>query len=142
MRTTRSRNGTASPPDASWTGSRNSACGALSASSSGITSMHARTEHVKLRVPPSFRADPSMTFLPAASGPVPDVRVALPGPVGDMALYSILENVIRNAAKHGSKDRGTAEDRKALIVNLLIADGEVTDDDRTVTLSDNLSDPS
>ena len=33
-----------------------------------------------------------------------DPRIALPGPVGEMAVYGILENIIRNAAKHGGRD--------------------------------------
>lgn len=73
---------------------------------------------------------------------VPDVRVSLPGPVGDMAVYSILENVIRNAAKHGSKSRGgTANDRKQLVVNVLIDEGGITEPNCKVTVWDNLSDP-
>jgi hypothetical protein len=73
--------------------------------------------------------------------PKNDVRVSLPGPVGDMAVYSILENVIRNAAKHGSKDRGPADDRKPLVVNVMIDEGCVTGPNCTITVWDNLSDP-
>jgi len=72
---------------------------------------------------------------------VSDVRVAVPGSVGEMAIYSILENIIRNAAKHGTKNRGPSEDRVPLVINILIKEGEFTEETCHVTVWDSLSDP-
>lgn len=51
--------------------------------------------------------DPASELISHIAGEEFDVRVALPGPVGEMAIYGILENIIRNAAKHGAKQGKT-----------------------------------
>lgn len=48
-----------------------------------------------------IKEDWSTYKIPAIYNQEKDVRVALPGPVGEMAFYSILENILRNSAKHG-----------------------------------------
>jgi len=70
-----------------------------------------------------------------------DIRVALPGPVGEMAIYSILENIIRNAAKHGTGDRGPVEDRNPLYVDVLINDQGATSNYCDLEVWDNLTVP-
>lgn len=66
-----------------------------------------------------------------------DVRVGLPGPLGEHAMYAILENHIRNAAKHNRAR--LAQSGGDLEIHLLLQEGE---DEATysVTLSDNVSD--
>lgn len=61
-----------------------------------------------------------------------DIEVSLPGTLGKHALYSILENFIRNSAKHG----GNAK-TNGLEIILLLSDEK--DDSITVTLTDNCS---
>lgn len=61
-----------------------------------------------------------------------DIEVSLPGTLGKHALYSILENFIRNSAKHG----GNAK-INGLEIILLLSDEK--DDTITVTLTDNCS---
>lgn len=65
-----------------------------------------------------------------------DVRVGLPGPLGEHAMYGILENHIRNAAKHNRAR--LADDDGDLEIYLLLREG---DDEGTysLTLSDNVS---
>lgn len=65
-----------------------------------------------------------------------DPRVALPGPVGEMAFYGILENIIRNAAKHGARDR--PQDGAPLEVHVLLTD-EPKADRYKVTVYENLT---
>jgi hypothetical protein len=66
-----------------------------------------------------------------------DMRVGLPGPLGEHAMYGILENHIRNAAKHNRAR--LAEGDGDLEIHLLLQEG---DDEGTysLTLSDNVSD--
>lgn len=61
-----------------------------------------------------------------------DIEISLPGTLGKHALYSILENFIRNSAKHG----GNAK-TNGLEIILLLSDEK--DDNITVTLTDNCS---
>lgn len=65
-----------------------------------------------------------------------DPRVALPGPVGEMAFYGILENIIRNAAKHGGRG---AEGQNALEVHVVFADKD--SDHYEITIYENLTGP-
>lgn len=44
-----------------------------------------------------------------------DVEVALPGPLGEFAIYGFLENFIRNSAKHGAKNLGSNENLQIFI---------------------------
>jgi hypothetical protein len=61
-----------------------------------------------------------------------DIEVSLPGTLGKHALYSILENFIRNSAKHGRNEKNNGLD-----IILLLSDEK--DDSITVTLTDNCS---
>lgn len=61
-----------------------------------------------------------------------DIEVSLHGTLGKHALYSILENFIRNSAKHGGSEKN-----KGLEIILLLSDEK--DDSITVTLTDNCS---
>lgn len=61
-----------------------------------------------------------------------DIEVSLPGTLGKHALYSILENFIRNSAKHG----GDVKNNRLDIVLLLSDENE---DSITVMLTDNCS---
>lgn len=61
-----------------------------------------------------------------------DIEVSLPGTLGKHALYSILENFIRNSAKHGGNTK-----IDGLEIILLLSDEK--DDSITVTLTDNCS---
>jgi len=69
-----------------------------------------------------------------------DVRVALPGPVGEMAFYGILENIIRNAAKHSGvqKDR---DNTKTLEIHIVICDPTEESGHYTVEIYENLTRP-
>lgn len=69
-----------------------------------------------------------------------DVRVALPGPVGEMAFYGILENIIRNTAKH-SGVREDRDDTKNLEVHIIICDPTKDSDHYTVKIYENLTRP-
>lgn len=66
-----------------------------------------------------------------------DVRIAIPGGiVGQHAFYTIIENVVRNAAKHGwASEKSQAE--KDLEINV---DFLERDEDVAFTVSDNVSD--
>jgi hypothetical protein len=44
-----------------------------------------------------------------------DVEIALPGPLGEFAIYGFLENFIRNSAKHGSKKLGSNKNLQIFI---------------------------
>jgi hypothetical protein len=65
-----------------------------------------------------------------------DPRIALPGPVGEMAFYGILENIIRNAAKHGH--RGVAA-VTALEIHVVLTPQD--DEHYRVALYENLTGP-
>nr|VFJ43265.1 MAG: hypothetical protein BECKFM1743A_GA0114220_100074 [Candidatus Kentron sp. FM]VFJ43969.1 MAG: hypothetical protein BECKFM1743C_GA0114222_1000717 [Candidatus Kentron sp. FM]VFK06016.1 MAG: hypothetical protein BECKFM1743B_GA0114221_100094 [Candidatus Kentron sp. FM] len=72
-----------------------------------------------------------------------DVRVSLPGPVGEMALYSILENLIRNAAKHGGR-RGDDNRNGPMEIRIVIREPKGGDTDNeyyALDIGENLSDP-
>lgn len=62
-----------------------------------------------------------------------DIEISLPGTLGKHALYSILENFIRNSAKHGSDIKNSE-----LEIILLLSDLN-NQDEITVTLTDNCS---
>ncbi len=66
-----------------------------------------------------------------------DVRISIPGGiVGQHAFYTIIENVIRNAAKHGwASDKNLTE--KDLEINVDFLEG---DEDIVFTIGDNVSD--
>ena len=50
---------------------------------------------------------------------IDDYVVTLPGPVGEMAFYSFLENYIRNTAKHGHHKH---DGKNPLVINIAIED--------------------
>jgi hypothetical protein len=62
-----------------------------------------------------------------------DIEVSLPGSLGKHALYSILENFIRNSAKHGGDTKYSNLDIVLLLSNL------ENENHITVTLTDNCS---
>ncbi len=63
----------------------------------------------------------------------PDIEVSLPGALGKHALYSFMENFIRNSAKHGSEEKS-----KSLVVNIELSN--LDDPDYVnVKVSDNCS---
>lgn len=74
-----------------------------------------------------------------------DVEIALPGPIGEFALYGFLENVIRNAAKHNKdaiRKRRENDPLFALEIHLVIKDDPNNSDDYfRLSIYDNISDP-
>ncbi|MCK5323517.1 MAG: hypothetical protein KAJ45_05200, partial [Desulfobulbaceae bacterium] len=74
-----------------------------------------------------------------------DVEIALPGPIGEFALYGFLENVIRNAAKHNKnaiRKRRENYSLFALEIHLVIKDDPKNPDDYfRLSIYDNISDP-
>jgi hypothetical protein len=65
---------------------------------------------------------------------IQDIVIGIPGPLGKHALYSILENYIRNTVKHSPKEKMAGKD---VIITLLIHDDG--SDKYQVLLSDNVS---
>nr|VFJ45869.1 MAG: hypothetical protein BECKDK2373C_GA0170839_10132 [Candidatus Kentron sp. DK] len=91
---------------------------------------------------------PSLIHIWSIDGAEHDVRVSLPGPVGEMAFYSILENLIRNAAKHGGQDDnkqgGGDQHARILEIHIVIRDtaGKATADEHyDMDILENLSSP-
>jgi hypothetical protein len=68
-----------------------------------------------------------------------DLRVAWPGPLGEYALYGMLENIIRNAAKHSGKNP-TEEDPEPLLITLVVRDEDPFADHFKAYLFDNVTD--
>jgi len=70
-----------------------------------------------------------------------DIQVALPGPVGEMAFYGFLENLIRNAAKHGGERTKTLEIHIVLWHEMYVHQewGDPHDDYVVVDIYDNLT---
>jgi hypothetical protein len=66
-----------------------------------------------------------------------DVEVELPGPLGEFALYSFLENYIRNAAKHNKESLKNAE---SLEVNIHLDEIELDLDYYRIRVWNNLVD--
>ena len=73
-----------------------------------------------------------------------DVSVALPGPLGEFAIYSFLENFIRNAVKH-NHNYFREDTESYLDIHIKINELEETDPDRDefykVEVWDNLTNP-
>jgi len=67
-----------------------------------------------------------------------DITVALPGPLGEYALYGFLENFLRNAAKHNKEKLTKAE---TLEVTLAVADPQGDSDFYELSVWDNVSEP-
>lgn len=67
-----------------------------------------------------------------------DIRISLPGTLGNHAIYSLLENYIRNTAKHAYKP----EEHKDFveIILKLSANKKQDSDDYMLTITDNISD--
>lgn len=59
-----------------------------------------------------------------------DVEIELPGPLGEFALYSFLENYIRNAAKHNKEQLKSGEDMEIYIQIDDLEDAEQINDYR------------
>jgi len=72
---------------------------------------------------------------------VPDIPLALPGPVGEMALYSILVNIVRNAAKHGKRRTDVEGEPRRLEVHVVIDAGKAEQSDCSIRIYDSLSEP-
>jgi len=68
---------------------------------------------------------------------VPDVEVALPGPLGEYAFYGFLENFIRNVAKH-HKPQLEKQKQKKLEIQINVADDEGNPEFYNVEVSTNL----
>lgn len=68
---------------------------------------------------------------------LPDIEVALPGPLGECAFYGFLENFIRNVAKH-HKSQLDAQDEKNLEVHISISENDKNPEFYTVEVSANL----
>lgn len=66
-----------------------------------------------------------------------DIRISLPGTLGNHAIYSLLENYIRNTAKHAYKP----EDHKDFVEIILKLSANKTkdSDDYLLTITDNIS---
>jgi len=65
---------------------------------------------------------------------IDDIEIGVPGALGKHALYSILENYIRNTAKHSPKEKLKGS---AVVIQLIIEDKD--DDYYKVKLTDNVS---
>ncbi|MBP6059274.1 MAG: coproporphyrinogen III oxidase family protein [Candidatus Saccharicenans sp.] len=75
--------------------------------------------------------------------PDSDVEIEVPGPVGEHAFYGLLENFIRNSAKHNQLELSGSED-KVLKVDIEITDPNdeaETDKFYLIKISDNISFP-
>ncbi len=73
-----------------------------------------------------------------ASGPFDDIDVELPGPLGEYALFALLENIIRNSAKHNSDLMSGSKRRLEITLSVIdTKDPEFYD----VEVYDNVSDP-
>lgn len=84
--------------------------------------------------------DRTTVLVPSYKNKEFDMRVALPGSVGEMAFYSILENIIRNAAKYsGVTSLGNTD--KKLEVNIVISDPQDEPETYRVDIYENLSNP-
>jgi hypothetical protein len=83
-----------------------------------------------LKVVSDFNAN----FYKQKSNSIQDIKIGVPGALGKHALYSILENYIRNTAKHSPKEN--LDDNKVTI-KLLISDNGT--DFYKVRLTDNIS---
>jgi len=66
-----------------------------------------------------------------------DVRIALPGPLGEYAFYSFLENFLRNAAKHNRDKVGS----QGLEVTLALSGSTGDPDFYDLAVWDNVTDP-
>lgn len=92
---------------------------------------------------------PDYRLVPAGLHPdsPPDIDILLPGPLGEFALYGIIENIIRNAAKHNTKviAERLPEFMKAgapvLSVRVQISDEDHNPDYYLLRVSEELSDP-
>jgi 2-phospho-L-lactate guanylyltransferase (CobY/MobA/RfbA family) len=84
--------------------------------------------------------DRTTALIPVCKEERMDVRVALPGPVGEMAFYGILENIIRNAAKHSSDQKGR-DKANILEVHIVICDSSEDSDHYSVKIYENLTNP-
>jgi hypothetical protein len=67
-----------------------------------------------------------------------DVEVALPGPLGEFAVYGFLENFIRNSAKHGGKNLNSNEN---LQIFIQILEDEEKREFYKIRIWDNITDP-
>lgn len=82
---------------------------------------------------------PSDTLIPAIKNQESDARVGLPGSVGEMAFFGILENLIRNSAKHGKRQKNSENAR--LEVHIVFMDSSTDPDHYKIDIYDNLTDP-
>ena len=91
-------------------------------------------------MPPYMMRDPIKGFkykcAPKIINSNKDIAVAFPGGTGQFALYGILENIIRNAAKHNSNIKDKVQPK--LTINLYIEDKKDTDY-YSLFISDNVS---
>lgn len=86
-------------------------------------------------------ATPPEPLVVTVEDPSLDVEVALPGPLGEYALYAFLENLIRNAAKH-NRDRFSSPDaRLTITVCINEPEGGTSGDHYRVTVFDGVSSP-
>jgi hypothetical protein len=67
-----------------------------------------------------------------------DVEVALPGPLGEFAVYGFLENFIRNSAKHEAKKLSSNEN---LQIFIQILEDEEKKEFYKIRIWDNITDP-
>lgn len=84
--------------------------------------------------------DRTTVLVPSFKNKEFDMRVALPGSVGEMAFYSILENIIRNAAKYSGFTSSGNTDKK-LEVHIVISDPQDEPETYRVDIYENLSNP-
>jgi hypothetical protein len=79
-------------------------------------------------------------ILPDKKIPRTDVLISMPGgTVGRHALYGVLENLMRNSVKYGSKNPSGGDGNRKLIVTIKLVDPGQGEDFRLLELSDNFS---
>jgi len=66
-----------------------------------------------------------------------DVEIDLPGPLGEHAIYSFLENFIRNSAKHNKEQLEKQETEKNLEINLCLSNIQGDDQHYCLRIWDN-----
>lgn len=77
---------------------------------------------------------------PSFPSDAPDLEIALPGPLGEMAIYGLLENFIRNIAKH--HPRPPNERGANLEIRIRVSDSDASAEFYDVELSSNRWDTS
>ena len=73
-------------------------------------------------------------------GEADDLLVAWPGVLGQFALYGIIENLVRNAAKH-NRDEVSQAESTGVCITLLVIDDPNDSDHYTLQIYDNVTNP-